>query len=333
MKLYHWLAMMVGMFWVLSGPGAVQAQSRIQAARATAEFVIERFGGQAAREGVEVLTRRIEKMAVQHGEEVFLGIRKVGPQFFKVVEEAGVNGSKAVGIMARHGEGGIAWVLKRPKGMALLLEHGEEAAAVLVRHPGGVAEPLIEQCGAPAIKALQAVGPQGGRRLAMMMSEGEMAKIGRSPELLHVIGEWGEKGMEFVWKHKEALAIGTVLTAFLANPEPFINGTRDITQIVAENAIKPIASIPSDVAKEAAKGINWTLVFLVCLFLCVGTVVGIIAFLPWFQKLVALWVGGSGFGGIGLSRALASKPRPAVESPAKNGKLRSSMPPRRNESN
>ena len=329
MRVNLWLILVLGVVVVFCQPAPLQAQGRVQAARAAAEFLVERFGPAAAREGVEVLAQRIESMAVRHGDEVFLAIRKVGPSFFKVVEEAGVNGGKAVSVMAKHGEGGIAWVLKRPRAMVMLLrEGGEEAAAVLVKHPGGICEPLIEQCGAPAVKALQSVGPQGGRRLAMMMSDGELAGIGRSPELLSVIGEWGEKGMDFVWKHKEALAITTVLTAFLANPEPFINGTRDITQIVAENAVKPIANIPGEVAKEAARGINWTLVFLVCLLLVVGVVVTVIAFLPRIQNIIDIWLAGSGSNwGVLLLRRMFSKPPSVAEPPVTNGKPRNSVPP------
>ena len=190
----------------------VQAQSRVQAARAAAEFIIERFGRPAAREGIEVLARKIESVAARFGDEAIVAAQKVGPQFFKVVEAAGVNGAKAVRIMATHGEPGVAWVLSRPKGHELLLQHGEEAAAVLIRHPGGIAEPVIGQFGGPAVKALQAVGPQGGRRLAMMLSEGELAKIGRTPEVLEVVAQYGDRAMEFIWKNKGALAVGAAPT-------------------------------------------------------------------------------------------------------------------------
>ncbi len=71
----------------LAKPAA--AQGRAQAARAAAEFLIERFGPQAARQGVAALTRRIETMALRHGEEVFVALKKVGPRFFEIVEAAG----------------------------------------------------------------------------------------------------------------------------------------------------------------------------------------------------------------------------------------------------
>ncbi len=234
-------------------------------------------------------------------------------------------------MMSQHGEAAWAWVLSRPSAMRLLV-HGEEAVAgVLVKHPGGICEPLIEKFGVPAVKALGTVGPQSGRRLAMMMADGELAQIGRTPELLGVVARHGDAAMDFIFKHRFLLAGGATLGAFLANPEPFLNGARDITKIAAENAIKPIADIPGEVAKEAAKGINWTLVFLVCLLVGVAAVVAFIAFLPWVQKLIALWVDGSLFGESTFSRVLASKLRRPVGSSPSSDKPRNLAPTVRGE--
>ncbi len=155
MRAISWLILVFGVLGVLCDATPVQAQGgRLAAARGVAEFLVERFGPAAAREGVEVLAQRIESMAVRHGDEVFVALRKVGPSFFRVVEEAGVNGGKAVRIMAAHGEGGITWVLKRPKAMQLLMREGEEAAAVLVRHPGGIlraADRAMRSTGSPSV--------------------------------------------------------------------------------------------------------------------------------------------------------------------------------------
>jgi hypothetical protein len=287
MRTCSWLVMVFGLVVVMGDARAAQAQIGT-AARETAEFVIQRWGKTAAREGIEVLARRIETLAVRHGEkEVLLAVRKVGPRFFQVVEHAGEHAGKAVGIMAKHGEPGVAWILSRPKGMGLFLQHGEEAASALVKHAGGIAEPLIEQAGMPAIKALHAVGPQSGRRLAMLMSEGELARLGRTPQLLDVIARYGERACTFVWENKVTLAGVAAMTAFLANPEPFINGTRDITKIVAETAVKPMAEASGEVAREAARSINWTLIIVICLVLAAMAVIAIIVILLRLRKFIA----------------------------------------------
>jgi hypothetical protein len=122
--------------------------------------------------------------------------------------------------------------------MKQFLQYGDEAANVLVRHPG-VAEPLVERGGLQAVKALGAVDPRSGRRLAMLL-DGELANAGRHPELLGVVAKHGDPAVNFLWQHKEALAGGAALVAFLANPEPFLNGTRDIAAIAGDSVVKPV---------------------------------------------------------------------------------------------
>jgi hypothetical protein len=255
------LGVLISVLLSLAGAGQVRADGRTKAAQEAADYVLQRFGRQAVREGAETLARKIETYTVRHGDDFLKAVRQVGPRAFHLVEEAGVHGEQAVRVLARHGEAGAAWVVSRPKAMQLYLKHGEEAASALVKHTG-IAEPVIEQFGQPAVKVLQAANVRSGRRLAMMLEGGELAKIGRSRELLEVIASYGDRAMTFVWEHKGALATTAGLTAFLANPEAFITGARDIAQIVGEYAIKPVAQLPGAVATEIARGTNWTLIFL-----------------------------------------------------------------------
>ena len=177
---------------------------------------------------------------------------------------AGANAPKAVRVMAKYGEEGVTQVLGRKTGMALLERYGESAAAAMVKHPG-IGESLIEKLGPKGIRALESTTPQAARRLSMLVESGELAKIGRSEELLEVVGKYGSKAMSFVWDNKESLAIASVLAAFLQDPAPFIEGTKDITKTVAENVAKPLAEVPAHVAEEAARRIDWTPVLLVVL--------------------------------------------------------------------
>jgi hypothetical protein len=213
-----------------------RADLRTRAAAEAAEALIARFGAKAGR-SVPAPTRRIEGLAARHGDEAVVAVRKVGPSAFGLVEAAGADGAKAVRVMAVHGERGAARVLARPAAMKQFLRYGDEAAVALVKHPG-VAEKLVERGGMPAVKALGAVNPQNGRRLAMML-EGDLAKAGRHAELLGVVARHGDRAADFIWRNKAVLAGGAALTAFLAHPEAFINGTRDITAVAAESVVKP----------------------------------------------------------------------------------------------
>jgi len=238
----------------LGGASRAHAQGRSKAAQEAAEYLLQRFGREAAREGTTTLARKIEVYAARHGDEFFKAVRQVGPRTFHLVEEAGAHGNQAVRVLAQHGEHGATWVVSRPKGMQLFLLHGDEAAATLVRHKG-IAEPVIDKLGKPAIRALQATNTQSCRRLGMMLESGELARIGRSQEMLDVIGRYGDAAMTFVWEHKGALVTTACLTAFLANPEAFINGSAKLVQTVGDVTVKPVLS-------GIVGGTNWTIIFL-----------------------------------------------------------------------
>jgi hypothetical protein len=236
---------------------AVRADVKSKAAQEAAEYVIQRFGRQAVKEGAGPLARKIESYAARYGEEAFLlAVRRAGPETFALVDAAGADGAKAVRVLARHGEEGATWIVKRPKALAQVVRYGDEAAEVLVKHPG-IAEPLVERSGGAAVKALAAVNPRNGRRLGMLM-EGELGKLPESGKLLDVLAQYGDRAGEFVWNNKGALAVGTALAAFVANPEPFLNGTKEIAKIGGETVAKPLA-------EGVARGTNWTVVILAVL--------------------------------------------------------------------
>ncbi len=253
-----------------AAPGAVRADIRSKAAREAAEYVLKKFGRTAVREGTETLAERIAAKAARHGDDVFAAVRKVGPKALSLADEAGEQAPAALRLLSRHGDDATVWVLRRPGGMKLFARYGDDAAEALVKHKG-LAEPVIERLGGPAVDALRAVGPQGGRRLAMMAQEGgEFAAIGRTPELLGVIGQYGDPAMDFIWRNKGALAVGTTLTAFLAQPGAFIDGTNRLAGTVAENAVKPVV-------QEAAGALAWLLRAVTALAVLVPAALGLLA--------------------------------------------------------
>lgn len=228
-----------------------RADLRSKAAREAAEYVLKKFGVTVVREGTETLAERIAAAALRHGDDAIMAVRKVGPKALSLADDAGEQAPKVLRLLSKHGEDAAVWVVRRPGGMELLTRFGDDAAEVLIKHKG-LAEPLLERVGGPAVKALGAVGPQGGRRLAMMAQGGELAAIGRSAELMQVIARHGDPAMDFIWRNKGPLAVGTTLTAFLAKPEAFIDGTNRLAGTVAENAVRPVV-------QETAKAFSWLL--------------------------------------------------------------------------
>lgn len=239
---------------------AAQAGVRSELVEETTEFVLRKFGKEAAKEGTQTLARRIEKVAARHGDDALNAVRRTGPGGLKALEEAGEYGDDVVKLLVRHGDEAL-WVTAKPGRLALFARYGDDAAEAMLRHQQ-LAASLMEQFGGPAARAVKGLSGQNARRLAMLAESGELRQIGRHAELLDVIGHYGDRGMEFVWKHKGALALTTVAAAFLADPEPFIDGARDITKVGVENIGKPLVDVPGKVAQEAARGVNWNLVWL-----------------------------------------------------------------------
>lgn len=242
--------------------GTTSADVKTAAVRETTEFVLKKFSKEAAEEGAEQLSKQIESLAVKHGDEALTAVKNVGPKALKVAAEAGPQSGTAVKAMAKYGADGVEWIAKSPKGLDLAARYGDDAAEVLVKHKG-VAEPLVEQFGKSGVAALKAVEPEAGRRLAMMTAEGQLKAIGRSDEVLAIVAKYGDKAADFVWKNKGALTVGTALAAFLADPEPFLNGTRELAGVVGENLVKPLAEVPGKVASEAALRVDWTMAVVV----------------------------------------------------------------------
>jgi hypothetical protein len=250
------------------GPAPVEAGASGRAAREAAEQAARLLGREASRAGTEALARRVEVLAARHGDETVRAVHRVGPRAILLIEEAGPHGDEVARLLAHHGEAAI-WVAASPRRLALVRAHGDEAARALLRHRQ-VAEPALGAFGRPAARALTAVGPRNARRLTMMIEGGELARTGRGGELLDVVGRYGDRAMEFIWRHKAALAVSTVLAAFLSNPEPFLNGARDLASVTAQAAARPVLAIPGQVAEAVVRRTNGSTLAAILLVIAIG---------------------------------------------------------------
>ncbi len=248
------------------------AQSKAAMARELVEFVSRRFGKEVAEEGSEVLTRKVESLLVKYGDEVAEAVRKVGPRSIQLLDDAGAEGvQQSVRLLAKHGDEAI-WVVGNQSRRAIAAKLGDDAAEAMIKH-GEIAEPVLEMAGQSAAAALRSVSTKSGRQIKMMMDEGDLVKIGRTSELMSVVGKYGDNAMSFVWKNKGALLVGTALAAFLADPEPFINGTKDLATVAANVAIEPLA-------KEIGIRTNWTITICALAIACMTY----LAFKQWLRR-------------------------------------------------
>lgn len=258
------------------------ARQGIKAAREAVESWARRAGVKLTSEAVESMTTRAARLVEKHGPNVLKLVEKHGDGFIVAAERYGDDAVRAVArsgqsallhlgtevgqkhgpavvkLFADYGDEAI-WIVSKPERMAIFVKYGskttDDVARLLIRHKD-IGVDLIQAYGDSAVRPLAVLSPKNGRRLLMMHRDKELEKIGRTEELLGVIGKYGDKAMEFIWKYKCALTVATALTAFLMDPEPFIEGTKDILQVVGQTGVQPI----TEGVREAAKQTNWTVI-------------------------------------------------------------------------
>jgi hypothetical protein len=143
--------------------------------------------------------------------------------------------------------------------------HIDDVARVAARHTLA-ATPLRALS-----RAMPRLTPRNARRLTMLAEDGALARSGRWGELLAVIERHGDRAMDFVWRHKGALAVATVLATFLADPEAFLGGGRELIGGAAQEATQPIAIVACTAAgrwmglarSAVAVGLAWLVLVLV----------------------------------------------------------------------
>ena len=211
------------------------------AARRAAREVVEAFG----REAVESAEPRVARLIEAYGDDAAAALRKVGPPGVQAMERFGAPGMK---ILSRWGDDGVRLLaVEGDAAVAALGRYGDEAIELMVRHPG-VGRDLLSRFGAQALRTrLSTESVVTLNRLA-----GEIGKSGRTSEIFAVIEKFGDRACEFLWRNKGTIFIGTLLVAFLQDPQPYLDGVK---QLVVQPA--------SEVARDAAGRTNWTAVVII----------------------------------------------------------------------
>ena len=231
MKIKQVVAVVMAVFWGHVASAGVTSK----VLQESVELIATKFGKEVAEEGIDRLSKRMSQLAIHHGDEVVsAAFRKVGPVAGRVAQEAAENSGVALRLLGKYGDDAVELAVK-PRSLKLIAQYGDDAAESLVRH-GTVGEGLVETFAESGAKALAKVTPQNGRRIAMLASDKTLQK-----PVMDVIAKYGDPACEFLWRNKFALATGAAMATFLADPEPFLNGTIQLSEIVADTAIRPLA--------------------------------------------------------------------------------------------
>jgi hypothetical protein len=62
----------------------------------------------------------------------------------------------------------------------------------------------------------------------------------RTEELRTRVGRYGDRAPDFVRRYKGARAVSAAPAAFLADPEPFLDGSRGLAEEAASTAARPV---------------------------------------------------------------------------------------------
>ncbi len=235
------------------------------AIRETAEYVLTKFGRGSAGQTVEDLVGNTKSLVTRHGDAVLPLVRTAGHDGIAALERAGDQAPNVLRLYAARGEHAV-WIITEPRKLSLFLKYGDAAAEAMIRHPG-VAEDLIGRFGDGAAVALNGLSKQSAQRLGMLAEDGLLNATPRSTELLSVARQYGDGAMEFIWKNKGSFAIASVLGTFLADPQSYFTGAK---QLIMDPVITPIVG-----------SVNWT-----------WLIVGILAvlFLPFIvRRLVSAY--------------------------------------------
>ena len=221
---------------------------RSQLAREAAESLMRRFGVKVGNETVETLAAKIGQYGAKYGDEAIGAIRSTGPRAFQLIDDAGKNAPNVVRLLHKHGPSAIG-VVANPRKLRLAVRYGDDAAKAMIKHPG-VSESVVENFLGPGARALCSVSGRNARRIGMMADDGSLVAVGKADDILGVISRHGDRAADWVWRNKGALAFVAVATAFIRDPEPFLNGAIEVVEKGSEWIVKPIV-------EKAAGSINW----------------------------------------------------------------------------
>ncbi len=211
------------------------------AARKAAREIVETF----AREAVERAEPRVAKLVDAYGDDAVRALRRVGAPGVEALEKHGAAGLR---ILSRWGDDGVRLLAAEGDGaVRALARYGEDGVEFMIRHPG-VGRDLLERFGEQALRAR--VSTESVITLTRLAEP--IRASGRAGQIFDVVERFGDRACGFLWRHKGTIFATAVLVAFLSDPEPYLDGVK---QLVVEPAARA--------AREAAGRADWTVVFIV----------------------------------------------------------------------
>lgn len=214
--------------------------------REVTEYLMKKSSGLAAK-GAQAVTSQVTDAVTKYGDDALPFLRKAGPDGFQILNNAGANAPDVIKLVIKRGDEAV-YVISKPRNLAIFVKHGDNAIDALAKHPG-LAEDLIERFGSSGAAAMTKVSRANAQHLAILAKKDPVMASGQTDQLLKVVGKYGDNAAEFIWKNKVVLASSAVLAAFLADPEPYLNGAKDLASAGIKAATPIVTSWGSSIAQ------------------------------------------------------------------------------------
>lgn len=228
---------------------AAKAKVVMVTVREVAEALAKQSGKTAGREFVETTSVQLARISVKCGAESLEVINKHGIKAFRVFLRAGDDaGPYLVQGVRLYGDDAIR-IAQTSAGRSVLRGGNPSAIRSVARH-GDAALPVLRQYGDSGARALEKLSPANGRRL-IRLAEDNSIPAADLQKLMGPVQTHGDRAMDFIWRHRKLMAGTAVVGAFVANPEPFLDGLNKL----AEQAAKPMGAI----AMRIVDSIRWNL--------------------------------------------------------------------------
>ena len=215
--------------------------------REVAEYLMKKSSGLAAK-GAQAVTSQVTDAVTRCGPDALPFLRKAGPDGLQILDNAGANAPDVIKLVLKRGDD-VVHVISKPRNLTIFVKHGDNAIDALAKHPG-LAEDLIERFGSSGATAMTKVSRVNAQHLAILAKKDPVMAAGQADQLLKIVGKYGDNAAEFIWKNKVVLASTTVLAAFLADPEPYLNGAKDLASAGVKAATPVVASWGNSIAQS-----------------------------------------------------------------------------------
>lgn len=246
-KLYYTSLVYLILFCLL--PATAQA-SKFTSASKFSQVIAKSTSNTLKNDELLALGERALKLQAKHGEEASKLMIKAGPSAVRALERAGDKAPEIIRLYNKMGKGALS-LAENKRGLTLIMDLGDDVAPVIAKHSDKATD-LITVYGRRAIEPLKQVNRQDAVKLALLHKDKVLTTDPDRIKLLDICGKYGKRGVDFIYDNKGKLLVAATLATFVADPEPYINGAKELASTAITQAVAPVAL-------EASKKIKWNL--------------------------------------------------------------------------